>query len=267
MDYSAQLSHNQLTKFLDKCLDFYKDGYYSLESIDEKQCTPEKRKSMKNDFKEYFVGTKAKPKTINPKVLCVIEALLEADTSKIIEGRRKIKALNNKIKELEDGKQASIQFEVNQRRRELENEIREQMKSQNTDQQMRDTNRMLRYKDIMDKQDETIKNYQESYVRRELHDNNVKAFVELKEIYAMKLNELNNIEANHKKDIENIEEKHKKDIEKIEEKHKKEVEKIRQKLNEQSLDDKKKKALEKARQLEIQRKQLLAECGLDDESI
>ena len=100
MDYSAQLSYNQLSKFLDTCLDFYKDGLYSLESIESGECTPARRKSMKNDFKEYFVGRKAKPKTIHPKVLCVIEALLDADTSKVIEGRRKIRALSNKIKEI-----------------------------------------------------------------------------------------------------------------------------------------------------------------------
>jgi len=278
MDYSAQLSYNQLSKFLDTCLDFYKDGLYSLESIESGECTPARRKSMKNDFKEYFVGRKATPKTIHPKVLCVIEALLDADTGKVIEGRRKIRALNNKIKEMEDGRENFIKYEINQRSKQLEDEIREKLNSELTDKQMRDTNRMLRYKDIMDKQEEKLKIYQENYVERDLHDDNIKALLELKELHAIKLDELNNIEANHKKEIENLEdnhkkhiekleEKHKKHIEKLEEKHKKEVDKLRQRLNDQSVDDKKQKMLEKARQLEIQRKQLLAECGLDDDDL
>lgn len=267
MDYSAQLSYNQLSKFLDVCLDFYKDGYYSLESVDEKQCTPQKRKSMKNDFKEYFVGTKAKPKTINPKVLCVIEALLDADTSRVIELKRRNRELNNKIKELETEKQNAIKYEVNQIRRELETSIRQELKSEQTDTQMRDTNRMLRYKDIMDKQEKAIKNYKDNFVNRELHDNNIKELYELKLLYEKSQERVKIYEAGEKKEIEKIEQLYKKQIEKIEETHKKQIEKLNEKLAKYSNSESKKKKLEKARQLEIQRQKLLEECGISDDEL
>jgi hypothetical protein len=228
MDYSDKLSHNQLSKFLDICLEFYKDGEYSTESIDAGNCSATKRKSMKHDFKEFFVGTKAKPKQLNPKIICVIEALLEADTSKVIELKRKLKHKNKFIKELEEGKEAAIKYEINQRTRKLESEVRQQIQSEMTDKSMRDTNRMLRYQDIMDKQAITINHYKENYVARELHDENLNNYLELKEQYELAHARLKEYEKGDNKELQKQLDKE----EKEKAKKKAEIEKKRKELEE-----------------------------------
>jgi len=228
MDYSAQLSYNQLSKFLDVCLDFYKDGYYSLESVDEKQCTPGKRKSMKNDFKEYFVGTKAKPKTINPKVLCVIEALLDADTSKVIELKRRNKQLNNKLKELETEKQNGINYEVNQIKRDLEKNIRLELKSEQTDSLMRQTNKLLRYEGIIKNLEAKVSHYRTNFVERELLDKSAENYLEIKELYDIANAKLKKLEQKEDKELHKQLEKE----EKEKAKKKAEIEKKRKELEE-----------------------------------
>jgi len=228
MDYSDQLSYNQLSKFLDVCLDFYKDGYYSLESVDEKQCTPGKRKSMKNDFKEYFVGTKAKPKTINPKVLCVIEALLDADTSKVIELKRRNKQLNNKLKELETEKQNGINYEVNQIKRDLEKNIRLELKSEQTDAQMRQTNKLLRYEGIIKNLEAKVSHYRTNFVERELLDKSAENYLEIKELYDIANAKLKKLEQKEDKELHKQLEKE----EKEKAKKKAEIEKKRKELEE-----------------------------------
>ena len=267
MEGSDQLSHNQLSRFLDICLEYYKDGTYSTEYIESGECSVVKRKSMKHDFKEFYVGTKAKPKRINDKLLCSIQALLDSDNTKVIEGRRKIRALMNKIKELEDGKEAFIQFEINQRTRELEQTIREKINAENTDKSMRDTNRMLRYKELLDKNEKIIKDMRDNTVDRELADKTVKDYLELKETHIATMDKYNKTEDTIKKEIQKCEEKNKKKIEKIEEKHKKEIMKLEEKLSKYSKNDDKKKKLEKAKQLENQMKQLLAECDSSDDEL
>ena len=264
MDYSAKLSHNQLSKFLDICLEFYKDGEYSTENIEAGKCSATKRKSMKHDFKEFFVGTNTNPKQLNPKLLCVIQALLDTDTTKVIELKRKIKEKNKIIKEIEDGKEASIKYEINQRTRNLEKEIRENIQSEITDKSMRDTNRMLKYKDIIEKHENTIKNMKENTIDRKLFENSQIGFLELKEAHAITLEKLNKSDENTKEEIEKLEEKYKKEIEKLEEKykkqnekleekHKKEIDKLQSKLHNISLDDDKRKKLA---QIEKKRKEL-----------
>ena len=228
MDYSDQLSYNQLSKFLDVCLDFYKDGYYSLESVDEKQCTPGKRKSMKNDFKEYFVGTKAKPKTINPKVLCVIEALLDADTSKVIELKRRNKQLNNKLKELETEKQNGINYEVNQIKRDLEKNIRLELKSEQTDSLMRQTNKLLRYEGIIKNLEAKVSHYRTNFVERELLDKSAENYLEIKELYDIANAKLKKLEQKEDKELHKQLEKE----EKEKAKKKAEIEKKRKELEE-----------------------------------
>lgn len=228
MDYSAKLSHNQLSKFLDICLEFYKDGEYSTESIEAGNCSATKRKSMKHDFKEFFVGTKAKPKQLNPKIICVIEALLDADTTKVIELKRKLKNKDKIIKEMEEGKEASMKYEINQRTRNLETEIREKIQSEMTDKSMRDTNRMLRYQDIMDKQAITINHYKDNYVARELHDENLNKFLELKEQYELAHARLKEYEKADNKELQKQKDKE----EKEKAKKKAEIEKKRKELEE-----------------------------------
>ena len=220
MDYSAKLSHNQLSKFLDICLEFYKDGEYSTESIDDGKCSATKRKSMKHDFKEFFVGTNAKPKQLNPKLLCVIQALLDADTTKVIELKRKLKHKNKIIKEMEDAKEASVNYEINQIRRNLEKEIREKIQSENTDKSMRDTNRMLRYQQIIEKQEVEIEGYKNNYVSRELHDNNVKHLLEVKEQYDLIKARLKEYEKYDNKEQEKEEKEKAKKLAEIEKKRK-----------------------------------------------
>lgn len=267
MDSSAQLSPNQLSRFLDICLEYYRDGIYSTEYIESGECSTVKRKSMKHDFKEFYVGTKAKPKRLNDKLLCSIQALLDSDTTKVIEARRKIRSLNNKIKELEDGKEASIQYEINQRTRVLEQSIKEKINSGNTDKNMRDTDRMLRYKELLEKNDKIIQDMRENTVSREIHDKTIADYLELKETHKTTMDKYNKSEDTLKKEIEKCEEKNKKKIEKIEEKHKKEIVKLEEKLSKYSKNDDKKKKLEKAKQLENQMKQLLAECDISDDDL
>ena len=220
MDYSVKLSHNQLSKFLDICLEFYKDGEYSTESIDAGNCSMTKRKSMKHDFKEFFVGTKAKPKQLNPKIMCAIEALLEADTSKVIEMKRKIRQKNNIIKEMEEGREAAIKYEINHRTRNLETEIREKIQAEITDKSMRDTNRMLRYQDIMDKQANTINQYKDNYVSRELHEENLNNFLEIKELYELAQSRLKQYEKDDNKELQKEEKEKAKKKAEIEKKRK-----------------------------------------------
>ncbi len=228
MDYSDKLSHNQFSKFLDICLEFYKDGEYSTESIDAGNCSVTKRKSMKHDFKEFFVGTKAKPKQLNPKIMCAIEALLEADTSKVIEMKRKIRRKNNIIKEMEEGREAAIKYEINQRTRNLETEVREKIQSEMTDKSMRDTNRMLRYQDIMDKQAITINHYKDNYVARELHEENLNNYIEIKEQYELAQARLKQYEKDDNKELQKQLQKE----EKEKAKKKAEIEKKRKELEE-----------------------------------
>lgn len=298
MDSSAQLSPNQLSRFLDICLEYYRDGIYSSEYIESGECSTVKRKSMKHDFKEFYVGTKAKPKRLNDKLLCSIQALLDSDTTKVIEARRKIRSLNNKIKELEDGKEASIQYEINQRTRVLEQSITEKINSENTDKSMRETNRILRYKELLEKNDKIIQDMRDNTVSREIHDKTIEDYLELKETHKTTMDKYNKSEDTLKKEIEKCEEKNKKKIEKIEdtlkkevekceeknknkiekiednnkkniekiqEKHNKEIMKLYEKLSKYSKNDEKNKKLEKAKQLENQMKQLLAECDISDD--
>ena len=130
---------------------------------------------------------------------------------------------------------------------------------------MRDTDRMLRYKELLEKNEKIIQDMRDNTVSREIHDKTIEDYLELKETHKTTMDKYNKSEDTLKKEIEKCEEKNKKKIEKIEEKHKKEIVKLEEKLSKYSKNDDKKKKLEKAKQLENQMKQLLAECDISDD--
>jgi len=93
---------------------------------------------------------------------------------------------------------------------------------------MRDTNRMLRYQDIMDKQAITINHYKDNYVARELHEENLNNFLELKEQYELAQARLKQYEKDDNKELQKQLQKE----EKEKAKKKAEIEKKRKELEE-----------------------------------
>ena len=101
------ISSPDFQKLADIFLDFYQEGKYSLDGVENNESTHNQRKSIKNDFKDHIYGdSKFRRKNgkdavkIWPKyTLCLFEALIDADTKKVIDLRRKIKTLVKEVNE------------------------------------------------------------------------------------------------------------------------------------------------------------------------
>jgi len=119
------LSNAEFQKLAEIFLDFYKDGKYSLEGVEEGESTQSQRKSIKNDFKDHIYGD-AKFRKINGKdakkkwsrySMCVFRATLEADIKKFCDLRRKYRSVYKELQEIKN-KDPEI------RKNEIESEIR-----------------------------------------------------------------------------------------------------------------------------------------------
>lgn len=104
------LSNAEFQKLAEIFLDFYKDGKYSLEGIEEGESTQSQRKSIKNDFKDHIYGD-AKFRKINGKdakkkwsryTMCVFRAVLEADIKKYCDLRRKYRSVTKELQEIKN---------------------------------------------------------------------------------------------------------------------------------------------------------------------
>ncbi len=104
------LSNPEFQKLAEIFLDFYKDGKYSLEGVEEGESTQSQRKSIKNDFKDHIYGD-AKFRKIHGKdskkkwsryTMCVFRAILEADIKKYCDLRRKYRSVSRELQEIKN---------------------------------------------------------------------------------------------------------------------------------------------------------------------
>lgn len=104
------LSNSEFQKLAEIFLDFYKDGKYSLEGVEEGESTQSQRKSIKNDFKDHIYGD-AKFRKIHGKdakkkwsryTMCVFRAILEADIKKFCDLRRKYRSVSKELQEIKN---------------------------------------------------------------------------------------------------------------------------------------------------------------------
>ena len=228
MESSANNSHSyligntplfttsELNDILDISLEFYKDGIYSQDSIDNGDCTAAKRKSMRSDFKDHFIGTskwrkdnEGNPKIIHPKDMCLFRALLDSDTKRIIEYKRKNRVLTLKLKEQEKSSEQAISSRVVGTTRKLKEELRAEMNAEQTHRLMSQTNKILRLEDIIQSLEAEVLVMRENYVDRTLHDRQLGEYVELKEIHSKTLEKLKKLEVASEKD-DSIKEKKRK---------------------------------------------------------
>jgi DNA repair exonuclease SbcCD ATPase subunit len=285
-DYTEeQLSNTEIDNLCELAVDNYKNGAYSKEAIEEENCTPDRRKSMKNDFKNYLIGSAKerrdrqgvnKPRT--QKELLWFRLLLDCDTQRICKMKRELREIKKVIKEQKEIIEKYKQNNDPGYRKKLEEKIKNEIDEELCGRLERQRDKLIRYETIIKKLEERNESLTDSTVSREYHDKMVEDFLHVKNLNdeLRKENKFlsekdvkatKRIMAELDDEKDKLKEKYKKEIEKLEEKHNKEIDKLRQRLNDQSGDDKKQKMLEKVRQLEIQRKQLLAECGLDELSI
>lgn len=104
------LSPAEFAKLAEVFLDFYQDGKYSLEGIEDGESTQSQRKSIKNDFKDHIYGD-AKFRRTNGKdakkkwsryTMCMFRATLEAETKKLCDLRRKYRRVNKELDEFKN---------------------------------------------------------------------------------------------------------------------------------------------------------------------
>jgi hypothetical protein len=91
-------------------LEFYQEGKYSLESIEDGEATHNQRKSIKNDFKDHIFGDakfrKAHGADAKKKwsryTVALFKALLESDIHKYLDMRRKYRSVKKELDELKN---------------------------------------------------------------------------------------------------------------------------------------------------------------------
>lgn len=134
MDYSdntptpaqaPQFTLSEFQRLANIFLEFYQEGKYSQESIDDGEATHNQRKSIKNDFKDHIFGDakfrKAHGADAKKKwsryTVALFKALLESDIHKYLDMRRKYRSVK---KELDELKNVSPQVKQN----EIDSEVR-----------------------------------------------------------------------------------------------------------------------------------------------
>mgnify|MGYP003645171237 FL=1 len=104
-DY-CYFSQSEFTRLADIFLDFYCDGKYSLEGVEEGESTNNQRRSIKNDFKDHIYGDakyrrdhSGGHKKWSKYTGCLLKTLINTDTKKIIDQNKKIREYKRKLEE------------------------------------------------------------------------------------------------------------------------------------------------------------------------
>jgi len=139
-------------------LEYYENGKYSDEGVAEGESTTGQRKSLKHQFKDHILGDAKYIKDHNGEhkkwsryTGCLLKALLEADTMKVIEKNRKIKQLNNKLKEEIESRERTIQVRVNDATQFVMNDARETVDEELREKADRVQGRFKKYQDTIAK--------------------------------------------------------------------------------------------------------------------
>ena len=142
-------------------LEYYEDGKYSDEGIAEGESTAGQRKTLKHQFKDHILGDSKYIKEHNGEhkkwsryTGCLLKALLESDTMRVIEKNRKIKLLNKKLNEEIKMREQTIQVRVNEATQFVMNDARA-----NADEELRE--KADRYQGHFKKYQDTIAKYAE----------------------------------------------------------------------------------------------------------
>lgn len=148
-------------------LEYYEDGKYSDEGVSLGESTAGQRKTLKHQFKDHILGDSKYIKAHNGEhkkwsryTGCLLKALLESDTMRVIEKNRKIRELNKKLKDEIAMREQIIQvrvseatkFVMNDARATVDDELRERAdriegrfkKYQETQNKYQKENEMLR---------------------------------------------------------------------------------------------------------------------------
>ena len=139
-------------------LEYYECGKYSDEGVAEGESTAGQRKSLKHQFKTHILGDDKYIKDHNGEhkkwsryTGCLLKALLEADTMKVIEKNRKIKQLNNKLKEEIESRERTIQVRVNDATQFVMNDARATVDEELREKSDRVQGRFKKYQDTISK--------------------------------------------------------------------------------------------------------------------
>jgi len=191
---APQFTLSEFQRLANIFLEFYQEGKYSLESIEEGESTHNQRKSIKNDFKDHIFGDakfrKAHGADAKKKwsryTEALFKALLESDIHKYLDMRRKYRSVKKELDQLKNisplVKQNEIDAEV---RRILPIKVEERIKEriELTD---RMNSRIPKYQAIINKQNEEIEILKErlenSVERNELLDAHAET-LQYKELY------------------------------------------------------------------------------------
>lgn len=158
-------------------LEYYECGKYSDEGIAEGESTAGQRKSLKHQFKDHILGDAKYIKDHNGEhkkwsryTGCLLKALLEADTMKVIEKNRKIKQLNNKLKEEIESRERTIQVRVNDATQFVMNDARATVDEELREKSDRVQGRFKKYQDTISKyavENKTLNDLLDTAVSRE----------------------------------------------------------------------------------------------------
>ena len=104
-DY-CYFSQSEFTRLADIFLDFYCDGKYSVEGVEEGESTNNQRRSIKNDFKDHIYGDakyrrdhSGGHKKWSKYTGCLLKTLINTDTKKIIDLNKKVREYKRKNEE------------------------------------------------------------------------------------------------------------------------------------------------------------------------
>ena len=163
-DY-CYFSQSEFTRLADIFLDFYCDGKYSLEGVEEGESTNNQRRSIKNDFKDHIYGDakyrrdhSGGHKKWSKYTGCLLKTLINTDTKKIIDLNKKVREYKRKNEEQNN----TIERTITSRIEEATKIIMEEARS-TVDEELRE--RADRIEGRFKKYQETNKRYEEENKR------------------------------------------------------------------------------------------------------
>lgn len=163
-DY-CYFSQSEFTRLADIFLDFYCDGKYSVEGVEEGESTNNQRRSIKNDFKDHIYGDakyrrdhSGGHKKWSKYTGCLLKTLINTDTKKIIDLNKKVREYKRKNEEQNN----TIERTITSRVEEATKIIMEEARS-TVDEELRE--RADRIEGRFKKYQETNKRYEEENKR------------------------------------------------------------------------------------------------------
>jgi len=166
------LSPAEFAKLAEIFLDFYQDGKYSLEGIEDGESTQSQRKSIKNDFKDHIYGD-AKFRRTNGKdakkkwsryTMCIFRATLDAETKKFCDLRRKYRRVNKELNEFKNRCPIARQKDIDDEVRRIMPIKVEEFIHERIELADRMNARIPKYQATIDRQAQEIKNLRQQLV-------------------------------------------------------------------------------------------------------